>query len=162
MLVTPSSVSHNLVWPMLLMTASQASRNSLAFPGIPSNPFICEEAIWVAAAEVKPAMTGKEKNSTTKPTRNPLFWNAPPTIFLMFCQGKLSILNAGKFGETITKVKVEGLILKTVKFQAVLLLKFCWFINYEVFLRRLSTWSYFSFFFFSLVQKSSKNLINKH
>lgn len=69
MLVTPSSVSHNLVWLMLLMTASQASRNALAFPGMPNNPFIWEEAIWVAAAEVKPAMTGKEKNSTTKPTK---------------------------------------------------------------------------------------------
>lgn len=64
MLQIPNMVSHWLVCRMLVKTDTQASINVLDLPLIPSKLLIWEEAIFKAAAVVKPDMTGYEKNST--------------------------------------------------------------------------------------------------
>lgn len=58
MLQIPNIVSHKLVSLMLEKTDTQASINVLDLPLMPSKLFNCEEAIFKAAAVVKPEMTG--------------------------------------------------------------------------------------------------------
>jgi hypothetical protein len=49
------------------MTDCHDCKNPVACPAIPRKFLIWDDAIVKAAAEVKPAMTGYEKNSKTKP-----------------------------------------------------------------------------------------------
>lgn len=64
---TPSTVSHSFVSPIFSNTKIHASRNSLALPGMPSNDLTWTLPICMAAAVVKPAVTGIEINCTRKP-----------------------------------------------------------------------------------------------
>lgn len=69
MVATPKTESHNLISLILTKKDFQASRNSLAGPGIPSRDFVCELAMLIAAAVVKPDITGNEKKSTKNPEK---------------------------------------------------------------------------------------------
>lgn len=64
---TPKTESHSLISLIFTKKDFQASRNSLAGPGIPSKDLVCELAILIAAAVVKPDITGNEKKSTKNP-----------------------------------------------------------------------------------------------
>ena len=66
---TPSVTSPALVSCILLNKFSHDARNSLPLPGIPSRFFSWDEAIVTAAADIKPAVTGTDMNSTRKPDR---------------------------------------------------------------------------------------------
>lgn len=63
----PSNKSWYFVSVMCSIIDIQDSRNSLDFPLIPRRPFICDEAIVIAAAVVKPTVTGTDIKLTKKP-----------------------------------------------------------------------------------------------
>jgi hypothetical protein len=64
---TPRMVSHLLILCASPTTDCHDCKNPVACPAIPRKFLIWDDAIVKAAAEVKPAMTGYEKNSKTKP-----------------------------------------------------------------------------------------------
>lgn len=63
----PRILFHFVALGMSSTKSSRACRNSLAFPCTPRIPLNCDAAILKDAAEVNPAITGYEKNSTRKP-----------------------------------------------------------------------------------------------
>lgn len=60
-------VSGNLVSPMCWYTPFQVEMKVSALNLSPSRPLICEEAIVIEAADVKPDTTGNDTNSTKNP-----------------------------------------------------------------------------------------------
>lgn len=60
MVLMPRTVSHNLY--------SEKFRKE-KFPEIPTSGFNCEEAMLIAAAAVKPVITGNDMKSSKKPAK---------------------------------------------------------------------------------------------
>lgn len=67
MVVTPSSASPSVMLPMLRTMLVQVSINSLPDPGSPSRDLIWLLEMVMAAAVVKPTITGIDTKSTRKP-----------------------------------------------------------------------------------------------
>lgn len=66
---SPSNVSHGFILSRLENIALTASTKSSALPGIPKRDLNCEAAMLIAAAEVKPVITGSDIKSNRKPDR---------------------------------------------------------------------------------------------
>lgn len=66
---TPKTESHNRTFEILATRILMAPKNSFDFPGMPSNPLICVDAICNAAAVVNPAVTGYDIKLIRKPIK---------------------------------------------------------------------------------------------
>ena len=70
MVLTPRSVSHRLNSCKLAKIAVRESTSPSLLPDIPKSDLNCEEAILIAAAAVKPVITGSDIKSSRNPGTN--------------------------------------------------------------------------------------------
>lgn len=63
----PNNVSWYRIWSRFLKIAIKESRKLSALPGMPSSDLNWEDAMLIAAADVKPVITGSDIKSNKKP-----------------------------------------------------------------------------------------------
>lgn len=75
--LTPSTVSHNFILLICLTTLRIESKKVSVLPSIPKSVCSCDAAIIIAAAFVKPQITGILTKSSIKPT-----WRIPIAVII--------------------------------------------------------------------------------